>query len=195
MIFLASHSYQRYFPAVAVMIVCSIAHAAAPSGWFLAGSKPASYDSGIDPQSSYNSHPSAFLKSKESEIQGFGTLMQSFRADHYIGKRVRFSAFVKSDDLKDWAGLWMRIDRQEQKLAFDNMQNRPIKGTTGWQKYDVVLDVPQNATGIFFGILLGGTGEVWMSNAKFEVVGNDVPTTENGTGPVPDEPTNLNFEN
>jgi AraC family transcriptional regulator len=26
-------------------------------------------------------------------------------------------------------------------VAFDNMQDRPIKGTTDWQRYEVVLDV------------------------------------------------------
>jgi len=43
---------------------------------------------------------------------GFGTLMQDFRADHYQGKRVRFSAFVKTEAAQDWAGLWMRVDKE-----------------------------------------------------------------------------------
>jgi hypothetical protein len=170
--------------------------AAAPTGWFLAGSKPASYDTGVDAQASYNGHASAYLKSKDPRIDGFGTLMQNFSADHYLGKRVRFSAFIKTGDLQSWAGLWMRIDKESQKLAFDNMQDRPIKSNTDWRNYVVVLDVPQEATGIFFGVLLGGTGQVWISNAKFEVVGSDVPTTGSGATPsMPLEPANLNFEN
>src|SRR5450631_487339 len=42
---------------------------------------------------------------------GFGTLMQDFRADHYQGKRVRFSAFVKTEAAQDWAGQWKRVDK------------------------------------------------------------------------------------
>ena len=180
----------------ALVAVCSLAlQAAVPRGWFLAGSKPASYDTGIDAQASYNGHPSAYLKSKDPRIDGFGTLMQDFRADHYVGKRVRFSAYVKTENAEGLVGLWMRIDKEAKQLAFDNMQNRPIKSTSDWQKYDVVLDVPQDATGIFFGVLLGGTGEAWISNAKFEVVGSDVPTTDLVGTPRPDEPANLNFEN
>ena len=175
---------------------CSLTlQAAAPTGWFLAGSKPASYDTGVDAQVSYNGHPCAYLKSKDSQIDGFGTLMQDFRAEHYLGKRVRFSAFVKTADVQAWAGLWMRIDKDSQQLAFDNMQNRPIKGTKDWQRYDVVLDVPQSATGIFFGLLLGGTGQVWISNVKFEVVQPDIQTTGGSIAPpMPDEPANLNFD-
>jgi hypothetical protein len=119
--------------------------------------------------------------------------MQDFRADKYAGKRVRFSAFAKSDGVGDWAGLWMRVDKDKDSVAFDNMQDRAIKGTTGWQKYEVVLDVPQDATGIFFGVLLAGPGTVWLNSAKIEVVGLDVPTTGKSSK-LPDGPTNLNFE-
>lgn len=183
----------RTLTLLAFAAVCMFA--AAPRGWILAGTNPTSYESGLDSQVSYSAHPTAFLKSTAPHIEGFGTLMQEFRADHYLGKRVSFSAFVKTQNAAGWAGLWMRIDKGATQLAFDNMQNRPIKGTTDWQKYDVVLDVPQDATGIFFGVLLGGTGEVWISNVKFEAVGLDVPTTSLTPPTSPAEPTNLNFEN
>jgi hypothetical protein len=161
-----------------ILAACSIAlHAAAPKGWFVAGSKPAEYESGIDQLATYNGHPSVYLRATKPIVEGFGTLMQDFRADHYLGKRVRFSAWVKTDSAQDWAGLWMRVDKGTQQVAFDNMQNRPIKGTASWQKYDVVLDVPQDATGIFFGVLLSGSGTVWLSDTKFEVVGPTVLTT------------------
>jgi hypothetical protein len=76
------------------------------------------------------------------------------------------------------------------------MQDRPIKGTTDWQNYAVVLDVPEGATGIFFGVLVNGSGSVWMSNLKIEPVGTDVPTTSKmgASATRPDAPQNLNFE-
>ena len=188
-------AFYAAFTVVVIVAFSSLStQAGVPHGWFLAGNKPASYDSGIDTQSSYNGRASAYLKSKETHIEGFGTLMQSFGASHYLGKRVRFSAFVRAKDAQGWAGLWMRIDKEATQLAFDNMENRAIKGTTDWQKYDVVLDVPKDATGIYFGILLSGTGEVWISNATFEVVGSDVPTSGTGVPQMPVEPTNLSFE-
>jgi hypothetical protein len=169
--------------------------AAAPRGWFVAGSNPSAYESGIDIQMPYNGHSSAFLKATAPRVEGFGTLMQDFRADHYLGKRVRFSAFAKTENAQDWAGLWMRVDKGSQMLSFDNMQSRPIKGTTDWQKYDVVLDVPPEATGIYFGVLLTGQGTVWVNSAKFEVVDSNTPTTGGGSRESkPDEPVNLNFE-
>jgi hypothetical protein len=118
-----------------------------------------------------------------------------FTAAQYVGKRVRLSAWVKSAGVSRWSGLWMRVDGPQRtpSLAFDNMQNRAIKGTTEWQKYEVVLDVKDKATAIAFGILLDGPGAVWMNSATFEVVGQNVPTT-NMTPVRPDGPTNLGFD-
>jgi hypothetical protein len=142
---------------VMIALTCGSLEAAAPKGWFIAGSKPAEYESGLDAAAAHNDHPSAFVKARSESIDGFGTLMQDFRADPYAAKRIPFSAFVKTAGAQ-WAGLWLRIDKGANPLAFDNMQNRPIKGTSDWQKYNVVLDVPDDATGVFFGILLTGGG-------------------------------------
>jgi hypothetical protein len=62
-------------------------------------------------------------------------------------------------------------------LAFDNMQNRPIKGTTDWKQYESILDVPEEAANIAFGVLLSGAGKAWLNDVKFEIVGSQVPTT------------------
>src|SRR5215469_9268867 len=74
----------------------------APSGWFLAGSKPANYDTGVDRSSVNNGQPSAFLRATVPNTEGFGTLMQSINATDYAGKRVRLHAWVKSQDVADW---------------------------------------------------------------------------------------------
>ena len=87
----------------------------------------------------------------------------------------------------------MRVDKGTEPLAFDNMQKRSISRTTGWQHYYVVLDVPKDATGIAFGILLSGPGQVWLNSTKFETVGLDVPATSASEKSLPDKPVNLEF--
>jgi hypothetical protein len=104
--------------------------------------------------------------------------MQTSKADDFRGQRVRMSGYVRSKDVADWAGLWMRVDgAKNEALAFDNMEKRPIKGTADWVRCEIVLDVPGSAQNIAFGLLLTGKGRVWMDDLKFEVVGKDVPTT------------------
>lgn len=170
-----------------------------PTGWFNAGSKPKSYEMGIDKGAGQDGKNAATIKSIDKKIDGFGTLMQQSKPDKYLGKRVRMTGFVKSENVSTWAGLWLRVDQSgsQQPLSFDNMGDRPIKGTTGWTKYEIVLDVPNNASLIAYGALLDGTGQIWFDNITFEVVGDNVPTTGSVNGKksaTQDEPTNLDFE-
>jgi hypothetical protein len=167
----------------------------APVGWFLAGSKPTSYRTGIDRQVVRDARPSAYLVSAVMDTGGFGTLMQSINATQYAGKRVRLRAWVQSKDVTGWAGLWMRVDKGQTAVGFDNMERRAIHGTSPWTAYDVVLDVPADATGISFGTLLAGAGEVWLSSVEFQVVGQEVPATgDMGAHPLPLTPVNLDFQ-
>ena len=161
-----------------------------PRGWHIAGTKPTEYEAGVDTGQAHQGHASAFLKSKRPSVDGFGTLMQSVDAEQYQGNTVRLSGLVKSEEVTRWAGLWMRIDKGTEQLALDNMQSRPIKGTTGWQRYYVVLDVPKDATRIAFGILLDGPGEVWLNSTKFEI---DIPATGPSERRFSDKPVNLEF--
>jgi len=185
----------KILPLVAAvgLMLALVLHAAVPRGWHLAGSKPAEYEAGVDAGQPHEGRNSAFLKSKTGSVNGFGTMMQSIPAEQYRGSKVRLSGLVKSEEVTDWAGLWMRVDQGTQLLAFDNMQKRPIKGTTGWLRYYVVLEVPKDATGIAFGILLSGPGQVWVNDVKFEIVGADAPATSAREKRLPDTPVNLEF--
>ena len=176
-------------------------------GWFLTGAAPQKYQLYLDGKVYNTGTKSACIKSIADEYEAgnnfsggdFGTIMQSFNAKNFVGKRVRFSAFVKSREIDDWCGLWMRIDgpsSHNPTLRFDNMQNRPIKGTTEWNHYSVVLDVPDNATGINIGMLITGKGQVWLDNAAFQEVDCNTPTTDliYNYDNLPDWPINLSFE-
>ena len=174
------------------LIFPALALAAAPAGWFLAGSDPASYQTSRDPSVTHDGKASASLASVRTP-KGFGTLMQSFAATDYLGKRLKLSAWVKARGVKSWAGVWMRVDGKDQKsTAFDNMQSRPIKGTRDWTRYDVVLDVADDSAGIAFGILLEGEGTVWMSDVRLQTVDDSVPTTGGSMQPNR-RPENLDF--
>ena len=88
------------------------------------------------------------------------------RPGHFLGKSVKFTAKVKTADvISGTANLWFRVDGKNKKvLAFDNMYDRPITGTTGWKKYSIVLDVPEDAQRLAYGIFVEGEGKAWMKD-------------------------------
>ncbi|MCX6170822.1 MAG: hypothetical protein NTX65_15890 [Ignavibacteriales bacterium] len=167
-----------------------------PKGWFSAGSKPTEYEMGIDKSVFQNGNSSAFIKSKEPKNNEFGTLMQYISAENFIGKRLQLTGYIKSESVEGWSGMWMRLDGEtNQSLGFDNMQNRSIRGTTAWKKYEIVLDVPAGSKAIAYGVLLSGKGKIWFDNMKIEEVDKSIPVTnmtrENN---LPKQPVNLDFE-
>lgn len=167
-----------------------------PRGWCCAGSRPQDYDMGLDPEVECDGLRAVGIASRTKRALGFGTFMQSCCARTFAGKRVRFTALVRSEQVTHWAGLWFRIDAVEsgRTLGFDNMSERPITGTTDWTRHAVVLDVPEAGKGLAYGVLLSGPGRVWIAGVRVEVVTADVPTTNMASAfPMPELPTNLEF--
>lgn len=169
-----------------------------PKGWSPGGSDLTQYEMGLEKGSGQGGGNAATIKSIPDEPKAFGTMMQYCAPDNYLGKRVRMSGSMKSKNVVNWAGFWLRIDQSNSKeaLSFDNMQDRPIKGSVDWTHCEIVLDVPDNASKIAFGALLDGKGQIWFDNLKFEIVDSSTPTT--GTYKLKknknSEPVNLDFE-
>jgi hypothetical protein len=179
----------------------------APTGWRLTGNSASNYSITVDASAKYAGTGSCSILSKPDLLppaDGYGTLIQTFRADRYRARRIRLTAFIKTRGVERSAALWMRIDgREKSGLAFDNMRDRPITGTTDWGQYHVVLDLPPEAARIAFGVLLRGVGQVWADNFRFEVVGKDFGVTgqalRGGSPPtipadLPEGPSNLSCE-
>ncbi|HVX58439.1 MAG TPA: hypothetical protein VG964_01750 [Candidatus Saccharimonadales bacterium] len=142
---------------------------AAQQGWFLSGDNPDGYSYGSDKKVTHKGVSSGFIRSKRDRMNGFGTIMQQTDIADYAGKKLKISAVIKTDKVKDWAGLWVRIDGEsEQNLWFDNMQNRPIKGTMDWKRFETSFDVPKEGTMLNFGVLLVGAGAVWINDVSID---------------------------
>lgn len=172
----------------------------APAGWNKNGARPESYFAGVDSNETWGGMASAYVESLTPSVEGgFGGMMQSISAESYAGKRVRLSGWIKTSEANEGGGhLWMRIDGQErgQMLGFDNMDNRPVKGTNDWQEASVVLDVPAGSSSLNYGFFVSGGGKMWVNGQRIEVVGSDVPTTNmmaNRSSALPSAPRNLGF--
>jgi hypothetical protein len=165
-----------------------------PKGWYFAGAAPDDYEMGVDPSLLRDGKPCAVIRTRVEKPSGFGTLMQTFKADDYVGRRVCLSGWVKTDRANRCT-LWMRVDGEKNRTAaFDNMHDRPIQGTTDWQKYEVVLDVPELSIHIAFGMMLDGPGVAWLNKVKLKKVSKKVPTTGQHSGTRLKKPYNLSFE-
>lgn len=166
-------------------------------GWLLTGTNPSLYMMKADHEVFHTGSKSGYLSSDGSVEEGhFGTMMQTFSAKKWIGKRLKMSCFIKTKNVVK-CGAWCRIDsRNGDLLQFDNMNNRSIHGTTDWNYYSIVLDVREESASIHFGLLLTGSGEAWIDGISFEEVDHSVSSTNiaGSAGELPLEPVNLGFD-
>lgn len=175
-------------------LATSAAHAGeigqAPQPWFKNGGGPAVEQCGGGTDTALDT-PNLTLRC-DANVDGFVGVMQRLDAEQYKDRRVRFSALVKTEGVEGRGGLWMRVDDVgKPNAAFDNMHDRPLKGTTDWTPYSVVLDASSNAQGVFFGTLMSGKGQLWISDWRLEIVGNETPTTGRT---LASEPLNLQLQ-
>ena len=170
----------------------------APPGWWKNGENNEAYTVGVDRVTVHDGLPSAYVKS-EKAAPGFGGMMQMCLPDKYVGKRIRYSAWVKTKEVKGHgAHLWFRVDgkQKDQMLQFDNMDGRQVFGTANWTRYSIVLDVPADSKALAFGYFLSGQGQVWVSGVSIEEVGLDVASTnmdQSKKPSLPGAPVNLGF--
>jgi|FLOH01.1.fsa_nt_gi hypothetical protein len=123
--------------------------------------------------------------------------MQSCKPGAFLGKRARLSAMARTEGVEQAAGLWFRVDgpMAGKSLNFDNMQNRPLKGTSDWQPYSVALDVATEAIMLAYGILLSGVGSAWIADMHIEITELAIPSAnlKIGKNNAPEAPVNLSF--
>ncbi len=165
-------------------------------GWILSGANPELYEFHVDEAVFHSGTKSGVLYAKEVASNGeqFATMMQGFQAHAYKGKRLKMSCYLKTAQVTK-CSAWLRIDNGTgDTIQFDNMYNRFIQGTTEWNHYSVVLDVPEDSASIYFGVLLIGAGKVWADGFRFEEVDKKVPTTNMfAQEQMPKQPFNLDF--
>ncbi len=163
-----------------------------PGEW---GGGGQAYELNVDTEVAHGGKASGRIKSilASPTDDAFGSLTQGVSAERWRSKRVRLSGWLRTEDVKlGNAGLWMRVDGAGVTLAFDNMWQRGVKGTTGWQRYEVILDVPEEAKEIVFGALLSGDGMLWVDDLSLEESPQGVASTEPGR--PAESPVNLDFE-
>ncbi len=169
-----------------------------PPGWTFSSANSDDYDAGIDEKVKHSGTRCVFLKSVVPEARPLAYLSQGFSPEPYLGKRLRMSAWVKSNCQGGRAQLWLRIagdwaSTNAKPNCFDNMEDRPILDVTDWTQYKIVVEVPDTSTYIDFGLMLNGVGQAWVDDFSFETVGEDVELTTSSDN-AKSEPFNLNFE-
>lgn len=106
----------------------------------------------------------------DGDSRKFSSLTKRLSAD-IAGKKLTFTAWVRSNDVAGQFGLWMRQDGLAGPIDFVNNYALGLKEDQGWQEISVSTELVEHARQISFGLALIGTGTVWIDDVRIVVDG------------------------
>jgi hypothetical protein len=109
--------------------------------------------------------PAVLEKVRAAELQ------QTFPAAPYIGKAIRFSAWLRMDDASGggYVHIRMRIDYPGGRVDMRDSTAPPVT-VPEWQKREVVGQVEKGAVSISIWARYVPSGSAWVASPAFEVV-------------------------
>jgi hypothetical protein len=113
------------------------------------------------------------LERTASSAEQFSALTRTMPMD-FTGTRIELRGWLKTEDVSGMVGLWLRQDGPSGPVAFDNMANRQLKGTSDWLQYSISIPVHAEAKALFYGVLISGTGKAWADDLELLVDGKPV---------------------
>ncbi len=116
-------------------------------------------------------HPEADFSSQAPAGQQSATAWGSINVAAYRGKAVHIFGLLKIASASSDGAVWAHVDTADSgNYKYDDMSDRALRGTQGWQPFSIVLQVSDDATAIAFGPWLRGPGEIWASHLTVEAV-------------------------
>ncbi len=103
----------------------------------------------------------------------FSTITRSMPVD-FTGTLIELRGWLKTDNVSEMVGLWLREDSETGAVAFDNMSGQEVKGTHDWEQYSVSIPYRPEAKMLYYGFLLSGTGKAWIDDLELLVDGKPV---------------------
>src|ERR1700679_3450700 len=101
-----------------------------PRFWRTESTNPADCELTVDESVTYNGQRSCLLKHSGTESTDQGGMVQTMGAVEYRGKRLSFSAKVKTQEIKGKSNLFVSVlDSQPAMLLHDAMIGRELSGT------------------------------------------------------------------
>lgn len=144
-----------------------------PKGWFKWGF----YDLATEKLPDSENYVGKVVSDKKGK---FGCITYKIPAN-YVGDTIQLTGYMKLENVKKGnAGLLMRIDGygKYEMLAFENMRDQKVKGTSDWKKYSIKLPYSNRAKAIYIGGILDGKGTAWFDNFVVTIDGKNIQDLE-----------------
>jgi C-terminal processing protease CtpA/Prc len=140
-----------------------------PNGWH--GGPPGTIE--MDKTIVHSGVWSVRLQRKQDSSGAFSSITAHIPRD-FSGSQIQLRGFLRTDDVEQMAGLWLREDSAGATIALRNMAEQSLRGTNEWKEYTISLPIYPAAESISFGVLLAGAGTAWADDLQLVVDGHSI---------------------
>ncbi len=148
-----------------------------PKAWTKSGTWAGSYNMEVKANEGINNSKALVLESVGKDIYGAGAAIQTINACNYLGKRVKLSAYIKTENVKDFACLVFCPQNKLEDFwnnSFNNNEDKKtyLQGNHGFKKIESYLNVDDYAGNLVIGAMIKGEGKIWIDHIYLEIIEN-----------------------
>lgn len=123
--------------------------------------------------------PAATVGTYKKTDNSSSTIYEVSNSSALFGKHISVTGWLKTKAVQGWAGVFVIIvNKDGRRYQYDDMSDRPIRGTTDWQQIEIVTDLPDEPCVVYFGPDLYGPGELWGDDFQINVAPPGEATTD-----------------
>ncbi len=137
-----------------------------PSGWFGGPDGTVFAETKV----TYQGGGSARLTRDTKSEAAFSSLTKGLPLT-VSGNELELRGFLRTEEVTQPSGLWLRVDGYEGVLEFTNMQSQGLTGTTPWTSYSIKVPLNPEGQRLAFGAFLSGSGTLWADELELLVDG------------------------
>lgn len=145
--------------------------------WHLWSFFDANYTAVADPAVTHDGNATVCISSNSlaRRSQWVSYNCTDLNVEGFRGHHIVVTLWLKLRGVTSGTGPWIKVWGTESAPLADEGQigHRPLKGTTDWKQYRAEVDVPPQATEIDWGVVMNGTGKLWLDIDSAQCVVND----------------------
>lgn len=148
-------------------------------GWSMSGGGRDVYAVYVDDEVTREGRPTVRLASLTEPRGAYGTWARTLDVAPYVGKRVRFTMYTKTQGTTRRADFWARVQAPDSPGDGSGLGGHwtYLPADSDWTRQEIVLDVDPRGAHFNYGVGIAGPGVMWFDAPTIEGVGTDVPVT------------------
>ncbi len=140
-------------------------------GWnAYASHQDTQFSAGVDVDELFSARDVACIEVVSGRESGYVHLQQFLDYQLYRGKKIKLTGFVKTEDVSGSGRMWASVSNTKNRVSSTAYFKLALNDTKDWTRFEMVINVRNDAYFVQTGATLCGTGKVWYTVPEVEVL-------------------------